>query len=101
MHILGLIALVFFLGIGIVFEVIGFIFKLLFSGFGLVVGLILAAVTALVAVPLVLGLVGVIIPKGLLVIALVGLFVIIVNRSRKSNGRRKADNFDESKYYRY
>lgn len=98
MQILGFIALVFFLGIGIVFEVIGFIFKLLFSGFGLVLGLILAAVAALVAVPILLGLLGVIIPKGLLVIALVGLFVIIVNRSRRPH---KSDRFDESKYYRY
>ena len=52
MELLVIAALLFFFGIGVVFEVIGFVFHLFFSGFGLIIGLILAAVTALAAVPL-------------------------------------------------
>ena len=40
MEALIILGMVFFFGIGFVFEVIGFIFKLLFSGLGVVLGLV-------------------------------------------------------------
>ena len=96
MEMLILLGLVFFFGIGFVFEVIGFLFRLLFSGFGVLLGLIAAAVTAILIVPFLLGLVGFIIPRGLLILGVLFLIAMVSNRTRR--GRRQ-DWREGRKYY--
>ncbi|MBI9102670.1 MAG: hypothetical protein JEY99_09655 [Spirochaetales bacterium] len=85
MEALLLIALIFFFGLGIIFKVIGFLFKILFSGLGLVLGLVLSAGTALIAGLVLAGVVGIIIPNGLILLAIVFLFIMGIGRYRKTN----------------
>ena len=97
MEMLILLGLIFFFGIGFVFEVIGFIFRMLFSGLGVFLGLIAAAVAAILVVPFFLGLVGFIIPRGLLIVGVLFLIAMVSNRMR-----RRRDRWPESReYYRY
>ncbi|MBN2625821.1 MAG: hypothetical protein JXA95_04075 [Spirochaetales bacterium] len=81
MEALIILGMVFFFGIGFVFEVIGFIFKLLFSGLGVVLGLIAAAVIAIVAVPFLFGLIGFILPRGLIILGIIFLIALVARRS--------------------
>jgi predicted lipid-binding transport protein (Tim44 family) len=96
MEALILIGIVFFFAIGLVFEVIGFIFRMLFSGFGLVIGLVFAAVAAIFAVPLLIGLLGFIIPRGFIVIGVVVLTMIVLNRSHQ----QRKDNYYSRRHSR-
>ncbi len=96
MEMLILLGLVFFFGIGFVFEVIGFLFRLLFSGLGVVLGLIAAAVTAILIVPFLLSLVGFIIPRGLLILGVLFLIAMVSNRTRRD---RRQECQGGRKYY--
>ncbi len=87
MEALIILGLVFFFGIGFVFEVIGFIFRLLFSGLGVVLGLVAAAVIAIVAVPFLFGIIGFILPRGLIILGIIFLIAMISNRSRRWENR--------------
>ena len=83
MEALIFIVLIFFLGIGFVFEILGFIFRLLFSGFGLIVGLIGSALLAIIAVPLLAGIIGFILPQGIIFLGIIVLSIAVIHKTRK------------------
>jgi len=90
MEILIFAALIFFLGIGFVFEILGFLFRILFTGLGSVFGLILAAVAALIMVPILLGLLGFLLPPLLIVAGALVLIGLVAGRSRRYSRDRRS-----------
>lgn len=90
MEILIIAALIFFLGIGLVFEILGFLFRILFAGLGSVFGLILAAVAALILVPVFLGLLGFLLPPFLIVVGVLLLIGLVARRSRRYSRDRRS-----------
>ena len=91
MEILILAALIFFFGIGLVFERLGFLFRILFAGFGSLLGLILAAVVALVTVPIILGVLGFLLPPFLILLGALVLIGLVMGRSRRLTRERRKD----------
>lgn len=83
MEFIIILGLIFFCGLGFVFEVLGFLFRLLFSGLGLVIALIVAAALSLAIVPLFVGFLGFMLPKGLLIAGFVFLAWAVINQSRR------------------
>ncbi len=91
MEILILAAVIFFFGIGLVFEILGFLFRILFAGFGSLLGLILAAVVALVTVPIILGVLGFLLPPFLILLGALVLIGLVMGRSRRLTRERRKD----------
>ena len=91
MEILILAAVIFFFGIGLVFEILGFLFRILFAGFGGLLGLILAAVVALVTVPIILGVLGFLLPPFLILLGALVLVGLVTGRSRRLYRDRRRD----------
>ncbi|MDC7224679.1 MAG: hypothetical protein PQJ60_13120 [Spirochaetales bacterium] len=87
MEALILLMVLFFFGIGFVFEIIGFLFRLLFSGLGVLITVVVAAGGALVAVPLVLGMIGYALPKGVVILGIIFLVVWASRRGCRWSGR--------------
>lgn len=85
MGFLILMAILFCCGLGIVFEIFGFLFRLIFSGVGLFFGAIVAAVLTVVFLPAILAIFGIVLPKAFIVIGVIALVIMV---SRKGNRGR-------------